>query len=277
MVKAFVQPALEEGFSAIIRIRSFAAAGELVERLSPPVGLFKFPRTKHLINLGAASSDDLVSAIDTFSPSDIGGTEESQGQVIVITEKVDGANMGFSLSSDRLHILVQNRSHYINPTSHEQFKKLGAWVESHREGLYKVLDRDPYFAQRYVLFGEWMAATHSVAYTQLPDWFLAFDLYDRSTGIWGDRQSVESLLEGTGIKMVPLVNRGSAISEPELRKIVTRKSDFTEGAAEGVYVKWERDGKVVRRGKVVRGDFIAGNEHWTRGDIRKNQLVRELG
>lgn len=273
MEKAFVRPTLEEGFSAIFRVRSLAAAKELVEQLSPPVTLFKFPRTEHLINLGAASSDDLVSSL-SFASLSLGTLSETRDH-IVITEKVDGANMGFSLSSDRTKILVQNRSHYVNPTSHEQFKKLGMWVELHREGIYQVLDRDPHFAQRYVLFGEWMAATHSVSYTQLPDWFLAFDLYDRSTRTWADRETLERVLEGTGIKMTPLIYHGPMLSEADIRNMVQLQSKYTEGRLEGVYVKWENGGMVVRRGKVVRGDFIAGNEHWTRGGIHKNQLIQD--
>lgn len=46
---------------------------------------------------------------------------------------------------------------------------------------------------------------------------------------------------------------------------------------EGVYVKVERNGVVVQRAKIVRTDFIAGNEHWTRANLRVNGLVVEGG
>ena len=32
--------------------------------------------------------------------------------------------------------------------------------------------------------GEWLYAKHSIHYTRLPDYFLAFDLYDRRTGVF---------------------------------------------------------------------------------------------
>jgi hypothetical protein len=32
--------------------------------------------------------------------------------------------------------------------------------------------------QERILFGEWLAAEHTVCYDNLPDWFLAFDIYD---------------------------------------------------------------------------------------------------
>lgn len=266
MRRIFVRPTLDEGFSAVVTIRSFAAAEEFVARISPPVTVFKFPRTPHLLDLGGATDDDIV------SPSFPVVMDPRVN--VVITEKVDGANMGFSLSSDRTEIVVQNRSHYVNPSTHEQFKRLGLWVDARRADLYKVLDRDPFFAQRYVLFGEWLAATHSIAYSKLPDWFLAFDLYDRSTGTWADRPTLSRLLAETGIRMVPLLHEGSMPPEQELKKMVQGLSHFTEGRMEGVYVKTEVNGEVIGRGKVVRGDFISGNEHWTKGRIRANEVVR---
>ena len=51
-------------------------------------------------------------------------------------------------------------------------------------------------------------------------------------------------------------------------------SAFGEGRMEGVYVKVESDGKVRGRGKIVRPDFIAGNQHWTKGQIEFNDVVR---
>ncbi|OJT08321.1 Transcription factor bHLH140 [Trametes pubescens] len=263
MHEMFVKPALEEGFKAIVTVRSFAAAEELVSRLSPLVGLLKFPRTPHLLDLGSATSDDVV--LDAIPVA-------SDGHV-VITEKVDGANMGFSLSADRTRILVQNRSHYVNPASHEQFKKLGLWMERHRAGLMAVLDRDPLFAQRYVLYGEWLVATHAIPYSRLPDWFLAFDLYDRGTGKWASRRILETLLADTDIRLAPVVHEGRMLGENELRELVQRPSLYYDGPVEGVYVKVEKNVEVVSRGKVVRADFNAGNEHWSKGPLRTNSLV----
>jgi atypical dual specificity phosphatase len=262
MQKGFVQPTLEEGFKAIVTVRSFAAAQELVLSLSPTIGIYKFPRTPHLINLGAATSDDVVTDVSVLP---------TQGHVI-ITEKIDGANMGFSLSSDRSRIVVQNRSHYVNSSTHEQFKKLGSWVERHQGDLYKILDRDPHFAERYILFGEWMFATHSIPYTHLPDRFLAFDFYDRSSRTWADRKTLSALLCTTSIPLVPILHEGVMPSDTELRNMVQLPSNFWGGRVEGIYVKIERNSCVVSRGKVVRSDFIAGNEHWSRGNLRINGL-----
>ncbi|KAF7337757.1 ATP dependent DNA ligase [Mycena sanguinolenta] len=263
MHKVFVAPTLKEGFKAIVHVKSFAAAEELVLRLSPPVGVYKFPRTPHLINLGAATDDDVFADVSTLAGA---------GRVVV-TEKVDGANMGFWLSSDR-EIRIQNRSHYVTSATHEQFKKLGLWVDNHRHELMRILGRDAHFPSRYILFGEWLAVTHSIPYARLPDRFMAFDLYDRSTDSWVDRAALAALLGETTIQMVPVLYEGELPSETELKGMVQTKSKFWDGRIEGIYVKFEEDGQVMSRGKVVRSDFIAGNEHWTKGNLRVNEFVR---
>ncbi|KAF8634976.1 hypothetical protein AX15_000699 [Amanita polypyramis BW_CC] len=265
MHKLFVRPSLQEGFKAIIIIRSFAAAEELAQRLSPPLNIYKFPRTPHLINLGAATSDDITTSL----PIAIEGR-------VVITEKVDGANMGFSLSPDGSEIVVQNRSHYVNSATHEQFKKLGTWIEQHREDLLKVLNRDVYFPQRYILYGEWLYATHSIPYTNLPDRFLTYDLYDRTTDSFIDRKGLMALLSATSIGIVPTIYEGETLpTESKLRSMVQTQSQFWDGRLEGIYVKIEKDGKVQFRGKIVRSDFITGNDHWTRGGLRVNGLLTD--
>jgi atypical dual specificity phosphatase len=141
--------------------------------------------------------------------------------------------------------------------------------------LYKVLDRDPHFPQRYILYGEWLYATHSIAYTNLPDRFLAFDIYDRATGTFADRKTLTSILAGTSIYMTPMLHEGDMLSGYELTKMVQGKSHFYEGRMEGAYVQIERNGLIVNRGKVVRGDFLAGNEHWSKAPLHVNGLALE--
>ena len=263
-------------------MRSFDACAELVALLSPPLALFKFPRTAHLLNLGAATEDDIVQPTSSaFSASIF--TPESQ---IVITEKIDGANLGVSLDSSG-RILIQNRAHWVNSKTHFQFKKLDIWVEKHREVLTQILGVDSSFPERYILFGEWMVCVHSIKYTRLPSRFLAFDLYDRSRKVFVSRDVLEARLERTGISIVPTIMRikgqpqegaGPVMpSDEELQGMVQQPSRFYDGGVEGVYVKIEKGGVVVGRGKVVRADFIVGNEHWTRGSLELNEFDNDQG
>jgi len=81
--------------------------------------------------------------------------------------------VGITLTAD-LQLVLQNRSHYITEASHIQFSNIGSWLETHRAELLRILRPG-----RDVLFGEWCRLQHSVFYDQLPDYFLAYDIYDR--------------------------------------------------------------------------------------------------
>ncbi|OBT92021.1 hypothetical protein VE01_10288 [Pseudogymnoascus verrucosus] len=264
MTEQFSAPEFKEGFKAVLTVKSFAASDDLISQLSPTIGLLKFPRTAHLIDLGAIGSDDiLLPSAPALSP----------GCTVVITEKVDGANMGFSLSSDR-QLLVQNRSHFVNSSSHSQFKKLDSWMARHREELFGLLNQDKYFPQRYILYGEWMHAVHSVSYNSLPDRFLAFDLFDRGEGKFVNRETLETLLSGTEIHITRVMEKRDTIpTDIELRALVQRQSAFAEGRVEGVVVKIEDKNWVKWRGKVVRGDFLAGNQHWSKNIMQENGIL----
>ncbi|ETP29550.1 hypothetical protein F442_21321 [Phytophthora nicotianae P10297] len=262
----FEFPELYEGFQTIVRITSVEASLELVDLLSPPLPLLKFPRTPHLIDLGAATSDDLVNDFNSLSlPVD-------RDTTIVITEKMDGANMGISLSPDRA-LVVQNRSHVINSKSHRQFRDLDKFLNSHRAVLYEILHRDAVFPGRFVLYGEWLAATHSIPYSKLGSHFYAFDLYDRETGQFWDRASLQEQLaisaatcqDDGAIQLVPKLWEGHVLPPPnELVALAQqRRSQFYDGPIEGIYIKWERLGHVKERCKVVRSDFLAGDAHWS--------------
>ncbi|GLE08248.1 hypothetical protein PINS_up019299 [Pythium insidiosum] len=280
--KQFTAPTLREGFRTVVRLTSIEAVMQLVDRLSPPLGLLKFPRTAHLFNLGAATPDDLV--MDTLPqvlpPSSSSSSSSNAATEVVVTEKLDGANMGISLDASGYGLVVQNRSHYISSASQQQFRRLDAFLARHRDELLGVLRRDPLFPQRYILYGEWLAATHSVAYTRLESLFYAFDLFDRQRQCFVDRQQLEFVLREVSFPLVPVIWRGAVLpSKEELVRMAHRDSicgDPGATRAEGLLVKWERDGVVLERAKVVRPDFIAGNEHWSRGPLQLNTVISTL-
>lgn len=156
-------------------------------RLGGPIHIQKFPRTPHLINLGAVTEDDILAA-----------TPELTGH-LTIEEKMDGFNMGFSLDMTGQQILVQNRSHYVNHTTHAQFKPLQSWLTNNTKVLTKLLYLGPDFPERNILYGEWMVATHSIPYTHLPTQFIAFDFYDRQLKQFVLQSMLKRILEGPGL------------------------------------------------------------------------------
>lgn len=269
-------PTLREGWAGILTVSSFAAARDAVLRLTGDVPLLKFPRTPHLLNLGAATPDDLISSSREVV--------ELRGRV-TIEEKIDGANMGISLDWSGV-IRVQNRSHWVSSADAPQFRPLDAWIAANDASLRAILGRDQHFPERYVLYGEWMVATHSVKYTSLPGPFVAFDLYDRAEGSFASRRVLAATLRGSGIPLTPLIGEegegGSVrrLGRKEIGEMLARPSAFSPGErVEGVYIRTEDEGRLrtLGRGKIVRGDFIAGNAHWTRGPLELNKYEQRWG
>lgn len=178
------------------------------------IELFKFPRTKHLFDAGGSgvSRDDLLmdpgeenmfytkssKKGKSAAASKRSGTENGNGTLVAVEEKVDGANLGISLGED-MRFLVQNRSHYVNSKTHRQFASLDSWLSENSPGLFQVLGVDP---GNYVLFGEWLYAKHSIHYTRLPGYFMAFDLYDCKAGKFFSWRERNGRLEKSGIPVV---------------------------------------------------------------------------
>jgi len=242
-------------------------------------GVVKFPRTHHLVDLGAATRDDL--RVDDASKW---LCAERGGEVVVIEEKIDGANMGLRIAEDGEKLEVQNRSHHVAAASHPQWKKLGSFVDVHTAALRRKCLRD----RNLILYGEWVYARHSVGYNLLPAYFIAFDLRCLLTGEFVARSELETALAGTGVNLTPLLMRrslgggGNGVSlERDVMPLVKRPSSFSAAAgaepvaAEGVYVRVERSGLLHRRAKIVRVDFVAGHERWDRGPIEPNTLAHE--
>jgi ATP-dependent RNA circularization protein (DNA/RNA ligase family) len=222
----------------------------------------RFPRTPHLTWLGSGSPrDDKVllpeDAADLFSHS------------VVVEEKIDGANLGISFRAQE-ELRVQNRGSFLSWDSlHPQFKPLPRWIAAHRQVLTDSL------RPNLILFGEWCYATHSIYYTRLPDWFLAFDVYDRTAGKFWSVERRNALAKKIGLATVPELARGQ-FDIVNIKRLLG-PSRFTDGPAEGIYVRWDQDGFLERRAKLVRAEFTQTiGEHWSRAAIHTNHLA-EIG
>ena len=54
--------------------------------------------------------------------------------------------------------------------------------------------------------------------------------------------------------------------------MIEQKSHYTDGRVEGIYLKIFQGDYVQSRCKLVRNDFMCGNDHWTKDGIQKNKL-----
>ena len=118
---------------------------------------FRFPHTPHLIWLGEGlpRDDKVLSAAEA---------KELLADDVVVEEKVDGANLGFSFDETG-QLRAQNRGQYVQLPYSTQFSKLTRWRAVHDDGLVSTLQSG------WIVFGEWCAARHSLSYDRLPDWW----------------------------------------------------------------------------------------------------------
>ena len=218
---------------------------------------FKFPSTPHLTILGDIDlRDDKV-----MSESE---RDDFLRNELIVEEKVDGANLGISFDRDA-NVLVQNRGAYIRLPGVGQWKKLAEWLAPKVDALFEQL------SDRFILFGEWCYARHTVAYDRLPDWFLGFDAYDREAARFFSAARRNDLLEKVGIVSVPQVARGRFTID-ELSGLLAQ-SRFGDRPAEGLYLRSDEGAWLARRAKLVRPAFIQSiEEHWSHSGVTANRL-----
>ncbi len=222
---------------------------------------FHFPHTPHLLWLGDGSprDDKILSLTDS---------EQLTAGEILVEEKLDGANLGFSVGPDG-HLRVQNRGQYVKAPYSGQFSRLADWIGMHENALVEALGAS------LILFGEWCAARHSLDYADLPDWFLAFDVYDTSAGRFWSTARRDQLAIQAEIAIVPSIFKGRS-NLAHLKSLLVRESSrFRSGTLEGLIVRKESRDWLESRSKLVQPDFTQNiTEHWSRRGIEWNRLSK---
>ncbi len=220
---------------------------------------YRFPHTPHLAWLGKGEPrDDKV-----LTPSEV---ETLLAGEVVVEEKIDGANLGFSVSEEG-DLLAQNRGSVLQPGAcHLQFRPLWSWLNPRREALVNALWPD------LMLFGEWCHAVHSIEYSHLPAEFIAFDVYDRSEGRFWSTSRRNELTESLSIVSVPELYRGK-VTLGSLKGMLSQ-SRFSDGPMEGVYLRRQDRLWLLQRAKLVSPQFTqAMAEHWSRRSMKPNHLA----
>jgi len=253
---------------------------------------YSYPRTQHIEGSNDQIGDDLEKV----------PFEQLKGKHLVVEEKVDGQQSAISFSSDG-ELLLQSRGHYLTGGYGERhFSLLKQMASAHRSILESIL------YDRYVMYGEWLYAKHTIFYNKLESYFMEFDVFDK------DREVFLSTIERTNL-LVELNDAG--LSFPPVRVLYQGKvdsydrlihfvgdsgfvdhniihSDFEDtvaqsnnakldvelentdltGVMEGLYIKVEEDGIVKERYKFVRSSFtqkvIDSERHWQSRPIVRN-------
>ncbi len=219
--------------------------------------MFKFPTTPHISSHSIMERTDKV--LEKFEISDLLSHE------IIIEEKIDGANLGISFN-DNGTIQLQNRGHILSAPLLGQWKPLRNWIQIHEDRLFDVLE------DRYILFGEWCYAKHSIYYTKLPDWFLVFDVYDTVERRFFSVDRRNNFVSQLYLSNVPLIAKGKFSIDDLL--FMQPKSHYSDEKCEGIYIRYELGNWLEKRAKLVQKDFFQDIDlHWSKKCIVPNKLA----
>ena len=255
--------------------------------------LIKYPRTQHLVGSRLQDGDEE----DMMPYGDI------LGKFVVLEEKMDGANCGISFSQNE-ELLLQSRGHFLTGGGREKhFNLLKEWSNCHRDQLFSILGK------RFIMFGEWMYAKHSVFYDELPHYFLEFDIYDKQTQSFFSTKKRKQVLMGGPVVSVPVLWQGvltpmqkkqeqdffQSLIVPSLAKSTRWQENLKEvikeqgldeektlsqtdnaTSCEGLYGKVEEGDFCVGRFKYIRKSFtqtiLDSGIHWSKRPIVPNRL-----
>lgn len=254
--------------------------------------IIKYPRTPHIEGSRLQKGDEDLSQIPF---------KKILGKYIVIEEKVDGANTAISFSESG-ELLLQSRGHILTGGYRERHYNLfKQWAQVHKDELFNVL------GTRYIMYGEWLYAKHTIYYDALPHYFLEFDVYDKVDNYFLDTTSRKKLLKDLPIVSVPVLTSGKFNKVDDILKhlkdsnfitnnhltnltneaiklnldpsVVQKETDSTK-TMEGLYIKVEENGRVVDRMKYVRYTFLQTVEesktHWLDRTIIPNKLSKDI-
>jgi hypothetical protein len=252
--------------------------------------IYKYPRTHHIAGSGLQRGDEDLRVVPF---------KEFAGRYLVIEEKMDGANSAVSFSAAG-QLQLQSRGHYLSGGAREQqFDLFKRWAGRYTGELWEIL------GDRYVMYGEWLYAKHTVFYTDLPHYFMEFDIYDIAETCFLSTERRRELLAGApfvvpvkvlreGIfsslaEITALVGPSHFIAANHLERLralaeergldgerVVRETEQSR-LMEGLYIKVEEEGIVQERYKYVRPGFLQtvvdSQSHWMDRPILPNQLA----
>lgn len=239
----------------------------------------KYPRTKHIESSKWQHGD-----VRDFEPM-----KKLIGKNLIVEEKMDGSNSGISFIDGQL--MLQSRGHYLvgNPReAHFSFFK--QWANQHHISLKELL------GERYIMYGEYLFATHCIFYDKLPSYFMEFDIYDKEKNIFLSTEKRQVLLNGVDfIHSVKVLGKGQYSSLKELLSLFgpsnfisddpqkvfienNPENNFMDeldfrGEMEGLYIKWEDSNQVLGNYKWIRASFIQTvlkSNHWIERKMIKN-------
>lgn len=206
---------------------------------------FKYPSTPHLPwSPGVSRDDKTLKSVAHF-----------EGAEIVATQKMDGENT--TLLRTHFHARSLDSRHHVSRD----------WIARfHGEISYRI-------PEGWRICGENLFARHSIAYDDLPSYFMGFSVWDeRNVSLsWDDTLMV---FDDLGIVPVPEIYRG-VWSESVVRKLWSQDMYDT---VEGIVVR--RSGEIAYddfdqcMAKFVRKGHVQTDSHWMHREVIPNGLAQ---
>jgi len=190
-------------------------------------------------------------------------TKKLLGGQVILTEKLDGANTGLIRHKD--YFKLQKRGSLVDASEHAQFNFFKAWSQVNHDKIMAI-------PENTTLYCELMYARHTINYTKLPDFIIAFAWYDKKTDTYYHRDDMVALCDKIGISYAPEIARGH-FSKMDLFDLIPDPSCFGDEPAEGLVV-WNYKNNM--RGKIVREQFqksMDNDGHWKHKAVVKNKLA----
>lgn len=253
--------------------------------------ILKYPRTRHIEG----------SRLQTGDLGDDISIAELKGRRLIIEEKLDGANAAMSFDKDG-QIWLQSRGHFLEGGGRERhFALFKTWANTHAPRFWDIL------GDRFIMYGEWLYAKHTIFYDALTHYFHEFDVWDKKQEVFLSTMARRRLLKGLPVLPVPILYDGEINSLEQVVSLVRpslyktdewhqaledaaiqsgSRSDMvikqTEDSilAEGLYLKEETENSVTARFKYVRAGFhqaiMASEGHWHDRPILPNKLAQDV-
>ncbi len=210
--------------------------------------MFKYPRTQHFsFSEGVTSDDKFIENDHIFD-----------GMTVAVTTKMDG----------------ENTTVYADGKFHSR-----SMDSKHRPDHSWLLAHIPRFSYRipegYRLCGEYLYARHSIAYDDLPDYFMVFSIWNENNDClsW---QDTKEWCNRIGVITVPELYVGPF--DIDLIKKLAKEN--VEKGQEGLVVR-NADGFNAQDfnkniAKYVRANHVQTDSHWTQQQIVPNGLRKDL-
>ncbi len=203
----------------------------------------KYGRTYHLpISPGVMNDDKILQEMSVLTAA----------EDVVFTEKMDGENT--TIHSGGCHARSPDSGYHASRD----------WMKAYAAGMSMTL------AENERIVGEYLFAQHSVAYDNLPTYFLGFAWIIGST-----IQSWDATLrrfDALGIKPVPLLRRGP-FNDDAINGVL---AGLDLGRQEGFVVRetssFDETEMGTHMAKYVRADHVQSESHWMQTEITQNGL-----